>query len=46
VQLVEVGEGVTVVALVCEDLAQRDSVADLLRSVGPTLVITPLLDGP
>jgi hypothetical protein len=45
-QLVEVGEGVTVVSLVCEDLAQIDDVADLLRSVGPTLVITPLLDGP
>jgi hypothetical protein len=46
VQFVEVGEGVTVVSLVCEDLAQIDDVADLLRSVGPTLVITPLLDGP
>jgi hypothetical protein len=45
-QFVEVGEGVTVVALVCEDLAQIDDVADLLRSVGPTLVVTPLLDGP
>jgi len=31
---------------VCEDLAQIDDVADLLRSVGPTLVVTPLLDGP
>jgi hypothetical protein len=45
-QLVEVGEGVTVVSLVCEDLAQIDDVANLLRSVGPTLVVTPLLDGP
>jgi hypothetical protein len=46
VQLIEVGEGITLAALVCEDLAQIDEVADLLRSVGPTIVITPLLDGP
>jgi hypothetical protein len=46
VQLIEVGEGITIAALVCEDLAQIDEVADLLRSVGPTMVITPLLDGP
>jgi len=31
---------------VCEDLAQIDDVAELIRSVGPTVVITPLLDGP
>jgi hypothetical protein len=46
IQLVEVGGGVTLVALVCEDLAQLDDVAELLRSVGPTIVVTPLLDGP
>jgi hypothetical protein len=46
VQFVTVGEGVTVVGLVCEDLAQIDDVSDLLRSVGPTIVVTPLLDGP
>ncbi len=46
VNLVEVGEGITFAALVCEDLAQIDEVADLLRSVGPTMMITPLLDGP
>src|SRR5262249_41319981 len=45
-QFVEVGEGVTFVSLVCEDLAEIDEVAELLRSVGPTIVITPLLDGP
>jgi hypothetical protein len=43
---VQVGEGNTVVSLVCEDLAQIDDVAEVLRSVGPTVVITPLLDGP
>jgi hypothetical protein len=46
IQIVEVGEGATVVALVCEDLAQIDDVADVLRSVGPMTVVTPLLDGP
>ena len=46
VQIVEVGEGATVVSLVCEDLAQIDDVADVLRSVGPMILITPLLDGP
>jgi hypothetical protein len=30
----------------CEDLAQSDNVAEVIRSVGPALVITPLLDGP
>ena len=46
VQIVETGEGSTVVALVCEDLAQIDDVADVLRSVGPMVLIIPLLDGP
>jgi hypothetical protein len=46
VQFIDVGDGIVVVSLVCEDLAQIDNVADLLRSVGPTIVITPLLDGP
>ena len=45
IQFVEAG-GATLVSLVCEDLAQIDDVADVLRAVGPTLVITPLLDGP
>jgi hypothetical protein len=46
VQVVELAEGVTPVSLVCEDLARLDEVADLLRAIGPTLVITTLLDGP
>jgi hypothetical protein len=45
-QFVDAGEGTTVVSLVCEDLAQIDDVAEMLRSVGPTIVVTPLLDGP
>jgi hypothetical protein len=46
VQIVEVGQGVAIVSLVCEDLAQNDDVAELIRSIGPTLVSTALLDGP
>ena len=46
IQFLELGGGITIVALVCEDLARLDAVADLLRTVGPTLVLTVLLDGP
>ncbi len=46
VHVLELGGGVTVTAVVCEDLARLDGVAALLRSVGPSLVLTLLLDGP
>jgi hypothetical protein len=46
VQVVELDEGVTLVSVICEDLARLDEVADLLRAIGPTLVVTTLLDGP
>ena len=46
VRFVEFADGVTIVSLICEDLARLDDVAELVRSVGPTLVVTPLLDGP
>jgi hypothetical protein len=46
VQFVEFGNGVTLASLVCEDLAQTDDVASVIRSVGPMIVVTPLLDGP
>lgn len=46
VHFLELGAGVTIAAVVCEDLARLDGVAELLRSVGPTLVVTLLLDGP
>jgi hypothetical protein len=45
-QFVELGEDITIIALVCEDLAQIDDVAEVIRAVGPTCVVTPLLDGP
>ncbi len=46
VHVIELGGGITVAAVVCEDLARLDGVAELLRSIAPTLVITLLLDGP
>ncbi|WP_285657872.1 hypothetical protein [Actinomycetospora sp. NBRC 106375] len=45
VQFVEVAE-LTLACLVCEDLAQNDDVAELIRAVGPTIVFPALLDGP
>jgi predicted amidohydrolase len=32
--------------LICEDLARPDPVGDLVRAVGPTLVLALLMDGP
>jgi hypothetical protein len=45
-QFVSVGEEITIVSLVCEDLAETDQLADVIRAVGPTVVFTVLLDGP
>jgi hypothetical protein len=45
IQFLQVGEEITCVSLVCEDLAQ-DDVAEVIRSVGPTIVLAGLLDGP
>ena len=45
-QMIERDDGHTIAALVCEDLAQQDEVVELLRAVGPTMVVALLLDGP
>jgi hypothetical protein len=45
IEFVEVAE-LVLVSLVCEDLAQNDEVAELIRSVGPTATLVGLLDGP
>jgi hypothetical protein len=45
IEFVEVAE-LTFVSLVCEDLAQNDEIAGLMRAVGPTVVLAALLDGP
>jgi hypothetical protein len=36
----------TVSALICEDLARQDPVAELVRAVGPNLVVALLMDAP
>jgi hypothetical protein len=36
----------TVAALICEDLARQDPIADMMRAVGPNLVVCLLMDGP
>jgi hypothetical protein len=44
--VVDLGGGVTAAPLVCEDLARLDEVADVVRRLGPSLVVALLLDGP
>lgn len=46
VQIIDLGGGMTLAPLVCEDLARMDETADMLRRIGPTLVMAVLLDGP
>lgn len=36
----------TICGLICEDLARQEPVADVVRSIGPNLVIALLMDGP
>lgn len=43
---VTIDEFLTLCPLICEDLAQPDPVASIVRHVGPSLVIGLLLDGP
>jgi PAS domain S-box-containing protein len=43
---VTVDQFLTLCPLICEDLAQPDPVATIIREVGPSLVIGLLLDGP
>lgn len=46
VTFINIGEKLTICPLICEDLARQDPIADLIRTVGPSLVITILMDGP
>jgi hypothetical protein len=39
-------EWLTVCPLICEDLARQDPVAEVVRAVGPNLVVALLMDGP
>ena len=36
----------TTCALICEDLARQDPIAEIIRAVGPSLVVALLMDGP
>lgn len=42
----KLGREMSLCTLVCEDLARQDPMASLLRSIGPSLVIALLMDGP
>ena len=44
--VIDAGHGMTTAPLVCEDLARLDEVADVVRRIGPSLVVALLLDGP
>jgi hypothetical protein len=46
VHFVSLNAQLSLCCLVCEDLARQDPVAELVRSVGPNLVIALLLDAP
>ena len=39
-------DSVTVAVLICEDLARLDPINELVATVGPTLVVALLMDGP
>jgi hypothetical protein len=46
VSFVNISERLTICPLICEDLARQDPIADLIRHVGPSLVVAILMDGP
>ena len=46
INFVPLFDWLTLSVLICEDLARPDPVGDLLRAVGPNLVIALLMDGP
>jgi hypothetical protein len=46
VQFAALNGDVSLCCLVCEDLARQDPVAELVRSVGPNLVVALLMDAP
>jgi hypothetical protein len=46
VHFVALRDWLTITPLICEDLARQEPVGDLVRAVGPNLVIALLMDGP
>lgn len=45
-QFIALDSRLSMCVLICEDLARQDPVAQLVRAVGPNLVIALLMDGP
>ena len=45
-EVLERDDGDVIASLVCEDLGHVDDVVELMRAIGPTLVVALLLDGP
>jgi hypothetical protein len=43
---ISINENLVICALICEDLARPDPVANIVRTVGPNLVVALLMDGP
>ncbi len=46
VSFLNLGDRLTISHLICEDLARQDPIAELIRHVGPSLVVAILMDGP
>jgi hypothetical protein len=46
IKFIELTPWLTLCPLICEDLARQDPISEIIRSVGPNLVIALLLDGP
>lgn len=44
--VLSVNSWLTICPLICEDLARLDPVSELVRGIGPTLLIALLMDGP
>lgn len=45
-KFVSISPHLTLTFLICEDLARQDPIGELIRSIGPNLVIALLMDGP
>ncbi len=43
---VSINDETTLSVLICEDLARQDPIAEIIRNVGPQLIVALLMDGP
>jgi hypothetical protein len=46
INFVTLADWLTVCVLICEDLARQDPVTEIIRAIGPNLVVALLMDGP